>query len=128
MNSLEGRIRSFWTRARASKGLTDQQLHEALRATIRSDPSMLAPYVRPDDVLMIIARFDRFVPTSASLRLREAFGNPDTVVVPLGHYTTVSDMPFLRFKVMWFFRKKFGVSPANGNLGLIYHRRGNQTP
>jgi dienelactone hydrolase len=128
MKSLEGHVRSFWTRARAHKGLTDQQLHDALRATIRSDPAMLAPYVRPDDVMMIIARFDRFVPTSASLHLREAFGNPDTVVVPLGHYTTVLDMPFLRFKVMWFFRKKLGVPSVNGNRGWIYHCNGVQTP
>jgi hypothetical protein len=127
MTTLETHIRSFWSRARASKGLTDQQLHDALRATIRSDPAMLAPYVRPDNLLMIIAQFDRFVPTSASFHLREAFGNPDTVVVPLGHYTTVLDMPFLRFKVMWFFRRKLGVPSVNGNRGWIYHRRINQT-
>lgn len=128
MKSLESHIRSFWTRARASKGLTDRQLHDALRATIRSDPAMLAPYVRPDNLLMVIARFDRFVPTSTSFQLREAFGNPDTFVVPMGHYTTVLDTPFLRVRVMRFLRKKLGVPAVNGNRGLIYHRPGNQTP
>jgi dienelactone hydrolase len=128
MNSLEEHIRSFWTRLRVNKGLTDQQLHDALRATIRSDPAMLAPYVRPADVMMIIARFDRFVPTGTSLRLREAFGNPETVIVPLGHYTTVLDMPFLRFRVMLFFREKLGVPAVNGNRGWLYHCSSDQTP
>ena len=69
---------------------------------------------------MVIALFDRSVGTDNSLALWHALGEPDAMFVPLGHYTTFLELPYLKFRAMQFFHEKLGGPPLAGNLGFIY--------
>lgn len=120
--SAERSLHRFWTRLRGTHHLTDQQLADALRETVRSDPIQVAPYVDSADVLMVIALFDRSVGTANSLQLWRALGQPKTVFIPFGHYTAILAMPNLRHAVNQFFHEKLDISPQRGNGGYIYRR------
>jgi dienelactone hydrolase len=111
VKSAEPRLRKYRRQLHAQSGMTDRQLLEQLRTTIRSDPARLAPYVNSDDVLTFIALFDRSVGTSHAFRLWRAQGEPRAELLPTGHYTALLYLPFLRCQAMKFFEAKLG--PAN---------------
>jgi hypothetical protein len=100
-------LRRDWDRSRASHNLTNRQFYQALQAVIRTDPVKLAPYVDRDRVLMLIARFDRSVPTPYQLKLWRALGKPRADFVPLGHYTSILALPAHRQNLMSFFEEHF---------------------
>ncbi len=124
--SAEHSLRRYWDKARRHHQLTDAQLQDALRQAIRSDPIRVAPYIDRDNVLMIIALFDRSVGTDNSMRLWRALGEPDALFVPFGHYTTILAMPNLRYAVNRYFHDKFDPPPVGGNRGYLYRKP--QTP
>ena len=100
-------LRRDWDRSRASHDLTNKQFYEALQKVVRTDPVKLAPYVDRDRVLMLIARFDRSVPTQYQLKLWRALGKPRADFVPLGHYTSILALPAHRQNLMSFFAAHF---------------------
>ena len=105
--SNEQSLRRDWDRSRDSHDLTNEQFYQALQAVVRTDPVKLAPYVDRDRVLMLIARFDRSVPTQYQLKLWQALGKPRADFVPLGHYTSILVLPAHRESLMNFFAKHF---------------------
>jgi len=105
--SDEHSLRHDWDRSRDSHDLTNTQFYEALQAIVRTDPVKLAPYVNGDHVLMLIARFDRSVPTRYQLKLWRALGKPRADFVPLGHYTSIIALPAHRQSLMNFFETQF---------------------
>jgi hypothetical protein len=109
--SDERSLRRNWDRSRASHDLTNRQFYEALQKVVRTDPVKLAPYVDRDHVLMLIARFDRSVPTQYQLKLWQALGKPRADFVPLGHYTSILALPAHRQNLMNFFEQHF-AQPA----------------
>ena len=105
--SDERSLRRDWDRSRASHDLTNRQFYQALQKAVRTDPVKLAPYVDRNRVLMLIAWFDRSVPTQYQLKLWRALGKPRADFVALGHYTSILALPVHRQNLMNFFEQHF---------------------
>jgi hypothetical protein len=84
-----------------------KELQEELCARITCDPNTLAPYIDPKSVLLILAACDTVVPVKKGLELRRKMGNPETIVIPTGHYTAVIYLPYIQSQAIRFFRQKF---------------------
>jgi hypothetical protein len=90
-----------------ARGLTPEQAEEALRKMITRDPLVYAPYVDPAKVLLVLARYDTVVPIAKGLELKEKMGNPETIMIPAGHYTAVLSIPYIKSQSFEFFEKRF---------------------
>ena len=109
----EERLARLVREAERREGVDREVLRERLRAVIRTDPVLLGRHVAPERVLLVLARFDRAVPYRHGRRLEEALGRPETVVLPLGHYSSVLAMPFVKSRVLGFLHERFeAVAPA----------------
>src|ERR1043166_1554390 len=121
-SSDEHSVRRDWRRSRRCHDLTNRELYNALQQVVQTDPVKLAPYVASDRVLMLIARFDRSVPTPYQLKLWRALGKPRADFVPLGHYTSILALPTHRSRILRFFDESFGrpdsVASADRPLGI----------
>ena len=89
------------------RGLTPEQAEAALRNLITRDPLNYAPYVDPRKVLLVLARYDTVVPIAKGLELKEKMGNPETIMLPAGHYTAVLSIPYIKSQSFEFFEKRF---------------------
>ncbi len=90
-------------------GLSREAFRRELDENIRTEPVALAPYVNAEDVLLILTRGDWIVPFSAQEELLESLGNPESLVLPTGHRTSVVYFPLLRSTAFDFFRRRFAV-------------------
>ena len=93
------------------QGLTLDELREQLRATIVTDPMSHAHEVGTDNALLFIAWFDMIIGRKYSRKLAKALGNPETYYFPLGHYSSLLTIPFVRVRALRFFEKKFKTIP-----------------
>lgn len=81
------------------KGFTEEQFLEALRTQLRSDPKNTAHYLDGKNSLLILGIFDKTVPFTYGLKLRNQIGRPDTIFLFADHYLgllftqTVSFLP-----------------------------------
>lgn len=89
--------------------LSVDELEAYLRTLITFDPMRLAPYVDHERVLLVLAKYDRTVPYAKGKELREKMGNPETVLVPAGHYTALLYLPHIQKSAYKFFRRRFEV-------------------
>jgi dienelactone hydrolase len=105
-HSAEHRLQKYRQQLRTETGMTDAQLVEILRAAIRTDPALLAPYVNSADILTFIALFDRSVGTCYGFELWRAQGEPQVTFIPTGHYSALLYLPFFRYQTMRFYQKK----------------------
>ncbi len=87
--------------------LSKEALVCQLSECLQEEPLKAAPAVDPKKVLMIIAKKDKVVLPRYSSALREALKNPETIFLPLGHYTSLLALPYLNRKALAFFKKKF---------------------
>jgi dienelactone hydrolase len=105
-----------------AKSLTPDQAEAALRKMLTRDPLLYAPYVDPRKVLLVLARYDTVVPIAKGLELKEKMGNPETIMIPAGHYTAVLSIPYIKSQSFDFFEKRFaevsGELPAKRGGGL----------
>ena len=85
-------------------------LEAQLRQTIKTDPILLAPYVDPQRLFLVIALADHTIGRANALRLRRALGDPPTVFLPLGHYTAYFSLPYLNYASLRFFSRT--LAPA----------------
>jgi hypothetical protein len=86
---------------------------EKLREAITLDPLAIAPGIDPSKVMMVIAACDKVVPARTGWELRRKMGNPETIELWSGHYSSVIDLPYLQRASRKFFEKKFAeVKPA----------------
>jgi len=93
----------------ADEALTIQEFYESAAATLEDvDPLTYAPLVAPWRVLMINARFDRVIRRPYVDALWRAYGRPELVWLPTGHYTAALFSPYARHKVLNHFRRVFG--------------------
>lgn len=95
--------------------LTPQQAEEKLRKMVTRDPLVYAPYVDPNKVMLVIARYDTVVPTAKGLLLKEKMGNPETIMLPAGHYTAALSIPYIKSEAFDFFEKRF----TNGTSKMV---------
>jgi dienelactone hydrolase len=89
-------------------GLTRESFYEAVAPTLEDvDPLTYAPLVSPRAVLMINARFDRVIPRRYAEALWRAFGRPELVWLPTGHYTAGLFSSYARHKMLAHFARIF---------------------
>ena len=93
------------------KGLTLDELREQLRSTIVTDPMSYAHEVGTDNTLLFVAWFDMIIGRKYSRKLAKALGNPETYYFPLGHYSSLLTIPFVRVRALRFFEKRFKTTP-----------------
>jgi dienelactone hydrolase len=72
-------------------------LDTKLRAAIRTDPILLAPYIASERLTLMIALFDGTIGTANSLRLWRSLQRPRVSFIPFGHYTAIISLPYLKF-------------------------------
>lgn len=106
LDTEEGDIRRPVGEALRATGLSRDALRARMHEVIRTDPVLLAPYVDPDRVLLVIATKDHSVPTVTGERLHRALGEPAVIRVPLGHYGTILALPFLTSRAFEFLRRR----------------------
>lgn len=83
-----------------------ETLERQMRESIRTDPLLLAPYVDPEEIFLIIALLDRTIGTANGLRLRRALDKPKTQFIVSGHYTAYLYLPFIRYVGLRFLKEK----------------------
>jgi len=84
----------------------EENLKSILKKSISIDPLTLAPSLPRENIFMVLARFDRVIRFRYGLALWQALGKPETLLLPLGHYTSLLALPWLKWKVIEFFKKK----------------------
>jgi hypothetical protein len=103
----EDGLRKLVDRALAKEGVSHEAFRVRLQEILRSDPVALAHRVDPRKVLLFLARFDRTVPIRCGRTLWQAMGEPEVVTVPLGHYTSILLLPWVRSRTVRFFEDRF---------------------
>ncbi len=79
-------------------------LDRLLRERIRTDPIRLAPYADARRMLLFVALADRTIGRANSLRLRRALGEPRTIFLPFGHYTSYLALPYIKHASLRFLK------------------------
>lgn len=122
VDSEEKAIKKYIRTAAEQAGYTPETLRANLRKTIKSDTLTMAAYLKTEDVLLVIAYFDKVVGRRYSENLWRALGMPEVIYTPLGHYATILTLPYLKGKALKFYRSRFYPEQGKGNQGLIYSR------
>ena len=98
-DSNQPRIEKYIQSVRDNKGYSEDEFFTALRQQLKTDPKNTAQYLDPENTLLILGIFDRTVPFSYGLKLRDQIGRPDTIFLLADHYVgllytqTVSIVP-----------------------------------
>lgn len=106
-HSQDRNIMKARTRILEKNQLSVEEGEQRLREAITCEPLAIAPAVDPSHVLLIIAAFDKVVPASKGWELRRKMGNPQTIQLCGGHYSSVVHVPYLRGVSSRFFEKHF---------------------
>lgn len=107
VDTVEERFRGYAREILCISSKTRDELRRELGNVLKTDPLLLAPHVKRDQVLMVLARFDRSVPYRHGLSLWRALGRPERIVCPFGHYTSFVLLPWMRQKVLQHFERRF---------------------
>jgi hypothetical protein len=89
--------------------LTLEQFEQRFRCIFHWDPDALAEYMDRHKVLLVLALWDRVVPFKKGWELRARLGDPETLVLPTGHYSTVLAVPYIEDACARFFRQRLGL-------------------
>lgn len=112
ITSRDPLMRSYHDDAVKHSGLSGKTLLEKLRGLFKQDPLHFAGEIAPETCLLILAVFDRVIRFPLGLKFKKSLGNPKTLYLPLGHYTSILAIPFLRAAALDFFDKKFSSIPC----------------
>lgn len=88
-------------------GMKLAEFRRALEEAIVWNPARLASSVDPRRVRLILGFCDTVVPFRDGLQLRRAMGNPETDILPTGHYSAVLYLPWISREAVKFFKKRF---------------------
>lgn len=88
-------------------GLNRDEFKTEFRKTLRLDPLDAASSLSREEVFLILGRFDHVIWPRYGRALWEALRRPSVLWVPLGHYPTILAIPFLKWKVLEFFLRRF---------------------
>ncbi len=112
MTADDKEIRAFregWTnKSHVDEADLRRELHEVLDPV---DPMEVAPLIRPASTLMIQGRFDRVVRPHLGAQLWEAAGQPERILIPTGHYSSVLLIRTIRKKALNWFETWLGPAP-----------------
>lgn len=70
-------------------GITDDEFFARLRAKVKTDPMYLAKHLDANNTLMFLSMFDKTVPIKNGMELREEIGEPRTIYIAAGHFTSI---------------------------------------
>ncbi|HPO10487.1 MAG TPA: hypothetical protein PLZ55_17560 [bacterium] len=108
-------VSDFFVETREEKmkneGMDEEQLRAWLETVVDLETTDFAPYTDPDSVLMICARLDRIVPYRNGLLLWEAFGRPEFIALPFGHYSSAYFIPYIKRASLEFIQRRFESVP-----------------
>ena len=102
-NTLVEKREEFMQNNRATR----EQLYDKLTRLITCDPINYAKHMDARNTMMILAIFDKCVPFVKGRELRRKIGNPETVYLFAGHYTSILYKGYVKRLSLKFFRKKF---------------------
>ena len=88
-DSNQPRIAKYIETVSEQKGFSQDEFFEALRTQLKTDPKNTAHYLDQRDTLLILGIFDRTVPFTYGMKLREQIGRPETIFLPADHYVAV---------------------------------------
>jgi dienelactone hydrolase len=114
VNSDERRIVEATEAAKSRLSMDDDKFMDFLAAKIETDTLTLAPHVNADRVLMVLTKFDTTVPYDSQLRLRNAMGNPEAIILPTSHNMAAAYLFYLRSQVLKFFDRKLSEESDHG--------------
>jgi hypothetical protein len=106
MTSRDPLLKSYVREIARGTGFRGEDLKAAFQKVFRSDPLRAAGRIPKERVLMLLAHFDHVIRRRYGLALREKLGNPETIFLPLGHYTALLAEPILKWMVLGFFKKR----------------------
>jgi len=135
-DSNQKRIQKYINSVRDNKKITEKEFYSELKENVRTDPKYTAHFMDAKNSLLILAIFDKTVPFSYGLKLREDMGYPKTVFLMADHFTgllftqTVSlvpprlgpglfPFPYIEQEALTFFRSKF---KRGYNWGMLPYR------
>lgn len=104
VTSRDPLMRSYFKDALQSQGCRPEELKLRLEKIFSTDPLKTAGSLAKEKTLLILAMFDRVIRFQYGMSLRRVMQNPETVFLPFGHYTAILGIPFLRWKILRFFR------------------------
>ncbi len=125
-DSNQARIEKYIKSVSAHKGFSEEEFFQALKEQLKSDPKNTAHYLDSKNTLLILGIFDKTVPFSYGMRLREQIGRPETVFLFADHYlgllftqtvsllppskekTGVFPFPYVEQEAVSFYKRSFG--------------------
>lgn len=116
IRSRDPLMRSYQRAALEATGGSVETLKLHLQKVFTRDPLEACASLPKENILLVLALFDRVIPIRYGLALRQKLGNPETIFLPLGHYSSILAAPILRGKILRFFQVRFGIKPGTGGL------------
>lgn len=89
-DSHQARIAKYIQAVSDSRGYSRDQFFQELGKQLRTDPKFTAQYLDSRKTLLILGIFDRTVPFSYGLKLREQIGRPETIFLFADHYVSLA--------------------------------------
>lgn len=89
-DSNQKRIENYIQSVSDARGYTQDEFFTALRSQLRTDPKYTAQYLDGKNTLLVLGIFDRTVPFSYGLKLREQIGRPETIFLLADHYVSLA--------------------------------------
>lgn len=89
-DSSQSRIENYVTTVSEARGYSKPEFFAALSKQLRTDPKYTAQYMDSRKTLLILGIFDRTVPFSYGLKLRNQIGRPETVFLFADHYVSLA--------------------------------------
>jgi hypothetical protein len=89
-DSHQARIAQYVKAVQEGRGYSREQFFTALRGQLRTDPKYTAQYLDGRNTLLVLGIFDRTVPFTYGLKLREQIGRPETIFLFADHYVSLA--------------------------------------
>jgi hypothetical protein len=89
-DSNQKRIENYIQSVSDTRGYTQDEFFTALGKQLRTDPKYTAQYLDGKNTLLVLGIFDRTVPFSYGLKLREQIGRPETIFLFADHYVSLA--------------------------------------
>lgn len=109
VTSRDPLMRSYVQSVQKGTGIEKKNLKACFERALGPDPLKSVSSLSREDILMILAIFDRVIHFRYGLVLWRALRKPKTLFVPLGHYTSILAIPFLKGQILDFFKLKFDL-------------------
>lgn len=112
VTSRDPLMQSYLKAVLKKTGVEKKDLKILLQGVFHLDPLEAARSIPREKVCLHLAIFDRVIRFRYGLAFRRALGNPETVFIPLGHYSSLLAVPFLKWQVLDFFWRKLNPVPV----------------